>query len=240
MTDDAGPAPDRPEGGGDTAAGLLEADPAPVKPALRGVVHQVAFFVSIASGLALVIAAPTAGSTAVMVVYALSISCLFGTSALFHRRTWGPVGRRRMRRADHSMIFFAIAGTYTAVAGIALSGWARTVVLCIVWAGAFVGIALRQFWLDVPKWVITIPYVAVGWAALVVLPQLASALGTAGFLLLLGGGLAYTAGAVVYAAKRPDPAPRVFGYHEVFHSCTVLGAVLHYVVIAFFVLPLAG
>lgn len=112
--------------------------------------------------------------------------------------------------------------------------------LCIVWAGAFVGIALRQLWLDAPKWVVTIPYVTVGWAALIVLPQLASALGAAGFSLLLAGGLAYTAGAVVYAAKRPDPVPGVFGYHEVFHVCTVLGALLHYVVIAFFVLPLAG
>ena len=229
-------APAEPTGAG---TALLEDDPVPVKPALRGVIHQVAFFVSILSGLALIIAAPTLGSTLVVSVYALSISCLFGTSALFHRRNWGPLGRRRMRRADHSTIFFAIAGTYTAVAGIALSGWARTAVLCIVWGGALVGVALRQLWLDVPKWVITIPYVAVGWAALAVLPQLASALGAGGFLLLLAGGLAYTAGAIVYASRRPDPKPGVFGYHEVFHACTVVGAILHYVVIAFFVLPLA-
>ncbi len=210
-----------------------------VKPRLRGVIHQVAFFVSLASGLALILAAPTAGSTAVMAVYAVSISCLFGTSTLFHRHTWGPVGRRRMRRADHSTIFLAIAGTYTAVAGIALSGWARTAVLCIVWIGALIGIAIRQLWLDAPKWVVTVPYVTVGWAALVVLPQLWRALGPAGFTLLLVGGIAYSAGAVVYAAKRPNPVPGVFGYHEVFHACTVVGAVLHYVAIAFFVLPLA-
>jgi hemolysin III len=211
----------------------------PVKPRLRGVIHQVAFFVSLASGLALILAAPTAGSTAAMAVYAVSISCLFGTSTLFHRHTWGPVGRRRMRRADHSTIFLAIAGTYTAVAGIALSGWARTTLLCIVWIGALIGIAIRQLWLDAPKWVITVPYVTVGWAALVVLPQLWRALGPAGFTLLLLGGIAYSAGAVVYAAKRPNPVPGVFGYHEVFHACTVVGAVLHYVAIAFFVLPLA-
>ncbi len=210
------------------------------KPRLRGVFHQVAFFVSLVSGLALVIAAPTVGSTLVMAVYAVSISCLFGTSALFHRRTWGPVGRRRMRRADHSTIFFAIAGTYTAVAGIALTGWARTTLLAIVWGGAAIGIALRQLWLDVPKWVVTIPYVVVGWAALAVLPQLAAALGGVGFFLLLAGGVAYSAGAAVYAAKRPNPVPGVLGYHEVFHACTVVGAVLHYVVIAAFVLPLAG
>jgi hemolysin III len=210
-----------------------------VKPVLRGVIHQVAFFVSLASGLALILVAPTTGSAVVMAVYAVSISSLFGTSTLFHRRTWGPVGRRRMRRADHSTIFLAIAGTYTAVAGIALDGWARTTLLAIAWAGALLGIAIRQLWLDAPKWVITIPYVTVGWAAVVVLPQLERALGAAGFTLVLLGGLAYSAGAVVYAAKRPNPVPGVFGYHEVFHACTVVGAVLHYVAIAFFVLPLA-
>jgi hemolysin III len=214
--------------------------PDPVKPRLRGVFHQVAFFVSLVSGAALVWAAPTTGSALVMLVYAVSVSLLFGVSALFHRHTWGPVGRRRMRRADHSTIFIAIAGSYTAVAGIALTGWARTTVLCVVWGGAVVGIALRQLWLDAPKWAIAVPYVVVGWAAVAVLPQLYRALGGVGFALLLAGGIAYSAGAVVYALKRPDPAPAVFGYHEVFHACTIVGATLHFVVIAWFVLPLAG
>jgi hemolysin III len=212
----------------------------PIKPRLRGVSHEVAFFVSLVSGAALVVAAPTTGSKLVMLVYAVSISLLFGVSALFHRHTWGPVGRRRMRRADHSTIFIAIAGSYTAVAGIALSGWARTTVLCIVWGGALVGITLRQVWLDAPKWVIALPYVVVGWAAVAVLPQLFAALGAVGFTLLLAGGVAYSAGAVVYALKRPNPVPGVFGYHEVFHACTIVGATLHFVVIAWFVLPLAG
>jgi hemolysin III len=215
-------------------------DDDPVKPVLRGVFHQVAFFVSLVSGVALVWAAPTLGSSLIMAVYAVSISLLFGVSALFHRHTWGPVGRRRMRRADHSTIFIAIAGSYTAVAGIALTGWARTVLLCIVWGGAVVGIALRQLWLDAPKWVIALPYVVVGWAAVVVLPQLYRALGPTGFVLLLLGGLAYSAGALVYALKKPNPVPGVFGYHEVFHACTIVGAVLHFVVIAWFVLPLAS
>ena len=213
--------------------------PEAAKPRLRGVFHEVAFFVSLVSGTALVVAAPTTASALVVAVYAVSISLLFGVSALFHRHTWGPVGRRRMRRADHSTIFIAIAGSYTAVAGIALTGWARTAVLCIVWGGALVGIALRQLWLDAPPGVIALPYVVVGWAAVAVLPQLFRALGGAGFTLLLAGGLAYSAGAVVYALKRPDPVPGVFGYHEVFHACTIVGAVLHYVVIAWFVLPLA-
>lgn len=212
----------------------------PAKPRMRGVFHEVAFFVSLVSGAALVIAAPTTGSALVVGVYAVSVSLLFGVSALFHRHTWGPEGRRRMRRADHSTIFIAIAGSYTAVAGIALSGWARTTVLCAVWGGALIGITLRQLWLDAPKWVIALPYVVVGWAAVAVLPQLARALGGVGFALLLAGGLAYSAGAAVYALKRPNPVPGVFGYHEVFHACTIVGATLHFVVIARFVLPLAG
>jgi hemolysin III len=212
----------------------------PVKPRLRGVLHQIAFFASLVSGAWLVWDAPTTSSKLICLVYACAISLLFGVSALFHRHTWGPVGRRRMRRADHSTIFIAIAGSYTAVAGIALTGWARTAVLLIVWIGAAVGITLRQVWLDAPKWVIALPYVVVGWAAVVVLPQLERALGPAGFVLLLLGGLAYSTGAVVYALKKPDPVPGVFGYHEVFHACTIVGAVLHFVVIAVYVLPLAA
>ena len=207
---------------------------------LRGVLHEVAFFVSLVSGAALVWAAPDRRLEAGLAIYAVSISLLFGVSALFHRHTWGPVGRRRMRRADHSTIFIAIAGSYTAVAGIALTGWARTTVLVIVWVGAIVGITLRQVWLDAPKWVIALPYVVVGWAAVAVLPQLYRAIGPAGFTILLAGGLAYSAGAVVYALKKPDLVPGVFGYHEVFHACTIVGAVLHFVCIAWFVLPLAS
>jgi hemolysin III len=210
----------------------------PVKPVLRGVLHEIAFFVSLVSGAWLVWDAPTPSSRLICLIYAMASSLLFGVSALFHRHTWGPVGRRRMRRADHSTIFIAIAGSYTAVAGIALTGWARTTLLLIVWIGAVLGITLRQVWLDAPKWVIALPYVVVGWAAVAVVPQLYRALGPMGFVLLLVGGLAYSAGAVVYALKKPNPAPGVFGYHEVFHACTIVGAVFHYIVIAVFVLPL--
>ncbi len=232
MTEPAGAAPATVDPDGD--------DGGPVKPKLRGVLHEVAFFVSLVAGAALVWAAPTTSSMLLCLVYACSISLLFGVSALFHRHTWGPVGRRRMRRADHSTIFVAIAGSYTPVAGIALTGWARTTVLLVVWIGAIAGITLRQVWLDAPKWVIALPYLVVGWAAVVVLPQLYRSLGPAGFALLLAGGLAYSAGAVVYSLKKPNPVPGVFGYHEVFHACTVVGAVLHFVCIAGFVLPLAS
>jgi hemolysin III len=142
-----------------------------------------------------------------------------------------------MRRADHSTIFLAIAGSYTAVAGLALHGWARLTILLIVWIGAAGGIALRQLWLDAPKWAVAVPYVVVGWSAVAVVPQLVRGLGGAGFILLLAGGAAYTAGAVVYALKKPDPSPTVFGYHEIFHACTIVGAGFHFAVIAFVALP---
>jgi len=209
------------------------------KPLMRGWLHLGAFVATCIAGPILVSDAPTTGATVALVVYVISIALLFGVSAAFHLKHWSPVARRRMRRADHSMIFVAIAGSYTAVAGLALTGWARVAILVIAWVGAVVGITLRQVWLNAPKWAIALPYVVVGWCALLVAPQLVHSLGGAGFALLLAGGAAYTVGAVVYARKRPDPWPTVFGYHEVFHLCTIIGAGLHFYVIAHYALPLA-
>jgi hemolysin III len=197
-------------------------------------------FVATVIGAPFVIArAPTAGSTADLTIYMVSIAALFGVSAAFHRVRWSPEGRRRMRRADHATIFVAIAGSYTAVAGLALRGWAQVLIISLVWAGAVVGITVRQLWLDAPKWAIAIPYVVVGWCAVAVLPQLLHALGGVGFGLLFVGGAFYTVGAIVYSARRPNPVPGVFGYHEVFHACTVVGATLHFVVINVYALPRA-
>lgn len=145
-----------------------------------------------------------------------------------------------MRRIDHSTIFLAIAGSYTAIGGLALVGTTRWVILALVWGGALIGVAVRQLWLDAPKWVIAIPYIVVGWSAMIVFPQLMHALGGWGISWLLAGGLAYTLGAIAYSAKRPNPVPGIFGYHEVFHSGTFIGAGCHYVVILFFALPLAA
>jgi hemolysin III len=143
-----------------------------------------------------------------------------------------------MRRADHSAIFVGIAGTTTAVAALALSGWVQVTTLVLVWGGAAAGIALRQVWLDAPQWAVALPYVVVGWGPPVLAaPQLAHALGWVGFSLMLAGGCAYSAGALVYARKRPNPWPRVFGFHEVFHTCTLVGAALFAYVIAFIALP---
>jgi len=224
--------------GGAVIGEFVEA-PATTRPLMRGWLHALGFLAICIAGPALVAEAPTPATTGVLVVYVFSIAALFGVSAAFHMIHWAPPARRRMRRADHATIFLAIAGTYTAVAGLALTGWAQAGILLVVWAGAIAGITLRQVWLDAPKWAIALPYIVVGWSALLVAPALYRALGGAGFALLLVGGAAYTAGALVYARKRPNPWPRTFGYHELFHLCTVVGVLLHFVAIKEYCLPLA-
>ncbi len=209
------------------------------KPILRGWIHLGMFVVALVAGPLLIAQAPTLGATLVLTIYVLSVVALFGISAAFHRKDWSPDARRWMRRADHSAIFVAIAGTYTAVAGLALEGWAKLFVLCLVWAGAATGIVLRQVWLDAPKWVVALPAIVVGWSALAVVPQLVRAVGSVGFVLILVGGIFYTVGALVYALRWPDPIPHVFGYHEVFHACTVVGATLQFIAIAGYALPRA-
>jgi hemolysin III len=209
------------------------------RPALRGWSHLVFFLVSLVSGPLLGLHAHTTAERACISVYAFSTSAMLGTSALFHRRLWSPAGRRRIRRADHSTIFLFIAGTYTAVAGLSLSGGWAVLVLSLVWAGAAAGITMRLAWLDAPKWAVALPYVVVGWVALVAMPELLHGLGGAGFALLVAGGALYTIGALAYSRKRPDPWPRVFGYHEVFHALVVVALVLHFCLVAVYVLPAA-
>lgn len=165
---------------------------------------------------------------------------MLGTSALYHRLQWGPTALAIMRKLDHSTIFLAIAGTYTPISWLVLSGWQRVTVLSMVWGGTAVGIAIQWLPLTVPRWAFTAVYALVGWSAMVAVAQLYDGLGLTGFLLLIGGGVAYTAGAVVYALKRPDPWPQVFGYHEMFHALTIVGAALHMATIAFVVLPHAA
>jgi hemolysin III len=209
----------------------------PVKPRLRGVSHQWAFFVSIACGAALVAVADSRRAMLAAAIYAVSVSGLLGTSALYHRVTWRPDVRRWMRRLDHAMIFFLIAGTYTPIALLALHGTLATVVLAIVWGGAAGGIALKLGWIDAPKWLTAAIYVALGWVCVATFGQLTSSIGIAAVCVLAFGGLLYTAGAVIYALGRPNPVPGVFGYHEVFHALVIAAAAAHYAVIAFVVLP---
>ena len=209
-----------------------------IKPRLRGVSHQWAFFVSLVTGAALVLAAPNGRATAAAAVYAGSVAGLFGASALYHRVNWSTAGARRwMRRLDHSMIFLLIAGTYTPFAVLALDGPLATAILVVVWSAALGGIVLKLVWIDAPKWLVALIYVAIGWVALAAFPQLLSKLGVTATAMVAAGGLLYTAGALVYARRRPDPAPTVFGYHEIFHALVILAAALQYAVVAFWVLP---
>jgi hemolysin III len=200
--------------------------------------HQWAFYVSLALGAALVVAAPAGEPRLAAAVYALSVAALFGTSALYHRITWASQAARRwMRRVDHSMIFFLIAGTYTPFALLVLDGDLATVILVVVWGGALAGIVMKLVWIDAPKTLVAIVYLALGWVAVAAFPTLLDELGITGAALVAVGGLIYTAGALVYAFQRPNPAPAVFGYHEVFHALVILAAALQYAVIAFYVIP---
>jgi hemolysin III len=208
-----------------------------VKPRLRGVSHQYAFFVSLGSGALLVLLAATARATAAAAVYAASVSALFGVSALYHRVTWTIPARRRMRRLDHAMIFLLIAGTYTPVGLLVLAGRLATVVLAVVWGGALAGIVLELVWTRAPRWLGGAVYLTLGWVAVVAMPQLFARLGLAGGLLLVAGGLSYSVGVAVYALRRPDPVPAVFGYHEVFHLLVIAGVAAHFLAISRYALP---
>jgi hemolysin III len=213
---------------------------AAVKPKLRGVSHEWAFFVSLVLGAGLIVAAETPQATLAVAIYAASLSALLGTSALYHRVNWKrPDVRRWMRRLDHSMIFFLIAGTYTPFALLVLDGALADAILVAVWAGAIAGAVVEMIWIEHPKWVAALIYMSLGWVAAVAFPGLWSEMGVAGTLLVAAGGLLYTAGAVVYATQRPNPNPRVFGYHEVFHALVILAAAAHFSAIAFFALPAA-
>jgi hemolysin III len=208
----------------------------PVKPRLRGVLHQWAFFVSLVTGAALVIVAPAGRATLATAIYAITVAGLFGVSATYHRVDWAsPAARRWMRRLDHSMIFLLIAGTYTPFALLVLDGPLATAILVAVWGGALAGIVLNLVWIDAPKWVTAIVYVGLGWVAVVAFPQLFDELGVTATMLVAVGGILYTLGAVVYASRKPDPAPAVFGYHEIFHALVIAAAAVQYSVVAFYV-----
>lgn len=203
-------------------------------PLLRGVLHGVAFLSSIVVGVIFVAEAP--GSRLVPVsVFAASAAVMLGTSTLYHRIKWSPGRRAWMRRADHAGIYLLIAGTYTPVALISLSGAWRTTVLVIVWAGAAAATASKFCWVNAPKWLAAVFGLTLGWIGVAAMPQIARHDGLPPVILLAAGGLAYTIGAIVYVLRRPDPLPRVFGYHELFHALTIVALACQYVAIAFFV-----
>jgi hemolysin III len=208
-----------------------------IKPRLRGVSHSYAFFVSLGCGVALILAASDGRARVAASIYAVAVSALFGTSALYHRLTWRPKARRWMRRLDHSMIFVLIAGTYTPVALLALKGSLASTLLIVLWAGALGGVVFKLAWIDAPKWLFAAVYVALGLVTAAIFGELPAAIGWLGAAGLATGGVLYVAGAVIYASGRPNPSPKVFGYHEVFHVLVIAAAALHYAVIAFAVLP---
>lgn len=218
----------------EAAVGLAQKLP---KPRLRGVSHQWAFFASLVAGAALIVAAQGTREVVAMSVYAFSLSALLGTSALYHRVDWEPEARRWMRRLDHTMIFVLIAGTYTPFALLLMEGTMAELILIVVWATALGGATLNLAWWDAPKWFTSLVYIGTGWVAIAALPQLWEAMGPVGVGLLALGGALYTAGAVVYATKRPDPSPEVFGYHEIFHLFVIAAAAIQYATIAIYALP---
>ncbi|MGH3744747.1 MAG: PAQR family membrane homeostasis protein TrhA [Mycobacteriales bacterium] len=210
-----------------------------VKPRMRGVLHQYAFLSCLVTGIVLVSLAPDTRARVGAVVYAVCLAGLFGISALYHRRGWGERGRRVMARLDHSMIFVFIAGTYTPFALLVLHGTTAMVVLIVVWAGAGLGVLTQLLWLHAPRFATVPLYLALGWTAAFIVPQLIHFGGVAPFVLLVVGGVAYSVGGIVYAARRPDPAPAIFGYHEVFHAMTCVAAICHYIAISFAVYAVA-
>ena len=203
-----------------------------VKPHLRGVLHEIAFAISLVTGTVIVCLADSSRERVSAAVYAASVALLFGTSAAYHRGSWGPRMNDLMSRLDHSMIFVLIAGTYTPFCLLLLHGWLRWTIFGIVWGGAAAGILLRNVFRDPPRWVFVGLYLALGWVALAVLPQVLHTGGVTVFVLMLVGGLLYSAGAVVYARRHPDPSPRWFGFHEVFHAFTLAAFAVHYVAVS--------
>lgn len=206
------------------------------KPRLRGWLHTYAFFVAVACGAVLSSLAATRPGVAPLiscVIYSLTVCGLFGVSALYHRRVWTPRGYQIMRRLDHSMIFIFIAGTYTPFAALLLPPGKATVILAVVWGGAVAGVTMKLIRPHAPRWVSAPLYLALGWVAIAVLPDILNRGGVTALVLLLAGGAAYSIGAIFYALRRPNPWPEVFGHHEFFHASTIVAAICHHVALYF-------
>lgn len=219
-----------------TSGGAAPTRPAPQagprrKPALRGVSHEIAAWLAVPASYFLWRSAGSPQARLGAAVYGVTLVALFAVSAFYHRPTWSPRIRSWIGRLDHSAIFLLIAGTYTPL-GLVIGPGTGHNLLRMVWCGAAAGIVLALVWPDAPKKVMAGIFVLLGWALVPAVAELSRAVGLHGFLLILAGGLVYTAGAVVYAVRRPDPLPRVFGYHEVFHLLVIAAAGLHYAAIA--------
>jgi hemolysin III len=209
---------------------------AEIKPRLRGWLHLVNAPLTLAAGIVLIALSPTAGTRIGSAIYTASALLLFTVSAVYHRGHWSPRVHGVLQRFDHANIFLLIAGSYTPYTLLLLHGTPRNVMLSVVWIGAGLGCLFRIFWLDAPRWFYIAIYIGLGWAAVAYLPayihggaQLGFGLGLTVLVLAGAGGLLYTVGAVIYGLKRPDPWPEWFGFHEMFHTMTILAFVTHYV-----------
>jgi hemolysin III len=220
----------------DSLAAQVSEGVAEIKPRLRGWLHLASAPVTLAAGVVLIALSPTAATRLGSVVYVVSSVLLFSVSAVYHRGRWSPRVTSLLRRLDHANIFLLIAGTYTPYSLLLLRGTDRVVMLSVIWAGALLGVGFRVLWIDAPRWLCVPIYIGLGCAAVFALPQFAAGserlgvgVGTVVLVLIASGGLLYILGGVVYGVRRPDPWPRYFGFHEVFHTLTVLAFVTHYV-----------
>lgn len=202
------------------------------KPRLRGWLHAGALPVALVAGFVLVALGPTVQARLAAAVYSITSALLFGVSATYHRGTLSPRVAEILRRFDHANIYLIIAGTYTPFALLALDGFARVLVLTVVWIGALAGVLFKVFWTGAPRWLSTALYIALGWVAAFVLPQLMAGAGAGALILIVIGGVLYTIGGIVYGLRRPDPSPRWFGFHEVFHALTVAAYVVQYIAVS--------
>ena len=209
-----------------------------VKPRLRGVFHELGFYAAVGVGVALVLTAEAGRARVSAAVFSACVAACFGASALYHRPTWRPNVRAWLARLDHGGVYLLIAGTYAPFGLLVMSTAWAVPLLSVVWGGALLAILLKFVWVQTPKWLSATIGIGLGWVAAAAFPQLLK-VQPLGVLLVIVGGLLYTAGAVVYARRRPDPVPHVFGYHELFHVLTLGGVTCHYAAIAFFVLPRA-
>jgi hemolysin III len=208
-----------------------------VVPRLRGVFHQYAFFVAVAAGVVLFALADGLRDRLAVWVYAAALAAMFGASALYHRFPWRTAAAKlRARRLDHAMIFVFIAGSYTAFSLVAFEDLLRAVILASVWTGAVLGVVVELCWIHAPRWVSAVAYLAVGWIGIIALPQLFPSLGVAAAVLVIVGAALYTLGALAYATTWPNPFPRTFGFHEVFHLLVVAAAVTQFVALSLVIL----
>jgi len=213
---------------------------AAVKPHLRGWLHAGTFPLSVAAGVVLVVLSPSTQARVATAVFAVTAALLFGVSAVYHRGRWSPRTHGVLKRLDHANIFLIIAGTYTPFTLLLLHRDDARVLLSLVWGGALVGVAFRVLWVGAPRWLYVPVYIALGWAAAFWLPEFWSAGGPAVLALVITGGVLYSLGALVYGLKRPDPSPRWFGFHEVFHALTIAAFVAHYVGVSITVYAVAA